>query len=488
MQEIYQKNGWRGLRNMINIFFLILNKVIIIYVLLLCSTYLILFLLAFMRLKREKGLHQIEQYKRLKESAFTAPISILVPAYNEEVGVINTILSLVTGSGRLDYPEFEVIVINDGSKDSTLQKTIDRFEMKVVKNKVFHKHKGIETKPIKNVYQSSIYPFVFLIDKDNGGKADALNAGINFSKYPYFASIDGDTILDSDSFIKIMKPIIENTNDEILATGGNVLIANGSKTSLGKVNEMLLSKNPLVVMQVIEYMRAFLIGRIGLSNKNLLLIISGAFGVFKKSRVIQVGGYLTNTIGEDMELVVRLHRKNIEENWGAKIEYVADPVCYTEAPDSFKYLKTQRVRWHRGLFESLWAHRKMIFNKNYRSIGFIAMPYFFFVEFLGPIIEFFGYVSLILNVTLHNINIMYSIAFLILMIIYGSFFSVSAVLLEEWRLEKYKKISELNRLFFYSLTEAIWYRPIVTYWRVVATISIFLGQKKGWGEMKRKGV
>ena len=466
----------------------VINILIFIYFIALCTTYLILFLISFKKLEKVRGLHQIEPYKKMKDSSFTVPLSILVPAYNEEIGVVNTILSLVTGSGRLDYPQFEVIVINDGSKDNTMQKVIDRFQMEFIKNKVFQKRNGIETKPIKNLYQSKVYPFLFLIDKENGGKADALNAGINLSRYPYFASIDGDTILDPDSFLKIMKPIVENTDDEILATGGNVLIANGSKVAHGQVKEMGLSRNPLVVMQNIEYMRAFLVGRVGLSEKNLLLIISGAFGVFKTSRVIQVGGYLSNTIGEDMELVVRLHRKNIENKWGAKIEYVADPVCYTEAPDSLKYLRTQRIRWHRGLFESLWAHRKMIMNKKYGSIGFVAMPYFLLVEFLGPIIEFLGYITLLLNLILGNLYVNYSVMLFLMMIVYGSFFSMGAVLLEEWRLSKYNKISELSRLFFYALTEVFWYRPILTYWRIVVTISILFGRKQGWGEMKRKGV
>ncbi|UPM56360.1 glycosyltransferase family 2 protein [Gottfriedia acidiceleris] len=473
------------MNNAVLIFF---NRLIIVYVFLLCITYLLLFFAAFFRLKREIGLHKIEPYKRLKESAFTAPLSILVPVYNEEVGVIGTILSLVTGSGRLDYPQFEVIVINDGSKDLTLQKVIDRFEMKVMKHKVIQKRNGISTKKVRNVYQSAIYPFLYLIDKENGGKADALNAGINLSNYPYFASIDGDTILDTDSFLKIMKPIIENSDEEIIAIGGNVLIANGSHVSHGKINEMRLTKHPLVIMQIIEYVRAFLIGRIGLSQKNLLLIISGAFGVFNTSRVIQVGGYLTNTIGEDMELVVRLHEKNIEHKWGARIEYVADPVCYTEAPESFAVLRTQRVRWHRGLFESLWAHRKMIFNFKYGAIGFVAMPYFLFVEFFGPIIECLGYFTLIFNIFSQDVNILYSFLLLVLMIFYGSFLSVGAVLLEEWRIDKYQSIRELNRLFLFALSEAFWYRPIITYWRVKATFSILLGKSQGWGEMKRKGM
>ena len=468
--------------------FRLVNQMIFFYLIFVCLFYLVLFFIAFNRLKKERGLHNVEHYKKVKKSSFTPPLSVLVPAYNEEMGIISTVLSLVTGSGRLDYPEYEVIVINDGSKDETLPKMIERFKMTPVKDKVFQTRNGIETQPIKAIYRSEIYPNLVLIDKANGGKSDALNAGINLSKYPYFASIDGDTILEPDSFLKIMKPIIESTEQEVLAAGGNVLIANGSSIVQGQMKEMRLSRNPWVIMQTIEYMRAFLMGRIGLSQNNLLLIISGAFGVFKTARVIQAGGYKLGTIGEDMELVVRLHRMNIENKWGAKIEYVADPVCYTEVPEDIRILRNQRVRWHRGLFESLWTHRKMALNPKYGGIGLVAIPYFLIVELFGPVIEMIGYLVVLFGWILGEVNLQYSLALLLFMVMYGSFLSMGSVLLEEWRLGKHKRVAELNRLFFFALSEAFWYRPVLTYWRVKALFSAIRGKKQGWGEMKHKGI
>lgn len=467
---------------------LILQYVIMAYFIGICGFYLILFLLSFNKMRRERGLHQVEPYMKMKESSFTPPLSIIVPAYNEEAGVIGTILSLVTGNGRLDYPQYEVIIVNDGSKDRTLETLIERFKMVPVKNKVFRKRNGIDTKPIKDVYHSDIYPQILLIDKVNGGKADALNAGINMARYPYFASIDGDTVLDPDSFLKVMKPIVENADEEILAAGGNVLIANGNTAVQGQVQETRIARNPLVVMQSIEYMRAFLMGRIGLSRRNLLLVISGAFGVFRTSRVIEAGGYKADTVGEDMELIVRLHRMNIERGWGAKIEYVPDPVCYTEAPESFKYLRRQRVRWHRGLFDSLWTHRRLLLNPKYGTIGLVAMPFYFFVEFLGPLVEFFGYLSLIFDLMLNRVYWEYALMLFSLMVIYGSFLSMGAVLIEEWRLGKYQRVSELNRLLLYAISEAFWYRPVLTVWRVWASVTLLFGRSQSWGEMKRKGV
>lgn len=464
------------------------NKFIFFYLVVVCSIYLLFFLLSFRRLKKEKGLNNVEPYKQLKISRFTPPISILVPAFNEEKGIIGSVLSLVTGSGPLDYPEFEVIVINDGSVDSTLKKMIKRFQMEEVKNKVYEKRNGIETQSILATYQSQIFPYLFMIDKDNGGKSDALNAGINFAKYPYFASIDGDTVLEPDSFLKIMKPIIENSEEEILATGGNILIANGSKIVKGQLQERRLSKKPLVIMQTIEYMRAFLMGRIGLSNNNLLLIVSGAFGVFKTSRVIEAGGYKVGTVGEDMEIVVRLHKLNIDNEWGGKIMFVADPVCYTEAPEKLKDLKTQRIRWHRGLFESLWNHKKMFFNPKYKGIGLAAMPYFVFIELLGPLIEVIGYLVVMLGLILGGVNFQSSILLFIMLVVYGSLLSLGAVLFEEWRLGKHKKISELNRLVLYSFTESFWYRPLLSIWRVQVFFLVVFKKDQGWGVIKRKGV
>jgi cellulose synthase/poly-beta-1,6-N-acetylglucosamine synthase-like glycosyltransferase len=273
-----------------------------------------------------------------------------------------------------------------------------------------------------------------------------------------------------------------------LAVGGNVLIANGSTILKGQIKEKRLSPNPWVVMQTIEYMRAFLIGRIGLSRKNLLLIISGAFGVFKTARVVQAGGYRVGTVGEDMELVVRLHRMNIENNWGARIAYVADPVCYTEAPEEMKVLKRQRIRWQRGLFDSLWIHRRMIFNPKYGAIGFISMPYFLIVELLGPVFELTGFFLALIALTFSQAYIKYSLPLIIFMVVYGSFLSMGAVLLEEWRLGNFKRVSELNRLFFFALSEVLWYRPLVAIWRVQSLMAAVRGKKQSWGDMNRKGV
>ncbi len=459
-------------------FIVISSSVIFIYMSVVIIFYSVLLVTSIFQLRREYQLDDEEPYEEILQVSYSKPVSILVPAYNEGVGIYSSVRSLLS----IEYPEYEVVVINDGSKDNTLEKLIERFSL-VKTNHVIQKK--IETKEVKAVYRSTIYDHLIVVDKENGGKADALNVGINVSRYPYFCSMDGDSILERDAFIKVMKPIIES-DGEVIASGGSVRIANGCKIESGEIVSVGLPSKPLVVMQIIEYLRAFLMGRIGLSKHNLLLIVSGAFGVFSKQWVIEAGGY-SHTVGEDMELVVRLHRLIKERKADKRIVYVADPVCWTEAPESLTYLRRQRNRWHRGLFDSLWTHRKLMFNPKYGSIGFVSMPYFFFIEFLGPVVELFGYFIMGTSIFLGGIYIEFAILLFLLSILYGSVFSMAAVLLEEWSLRKFPKVTDILRLFLYSLTETLWYRPLTVVWRCEGILHL-LRRKQGWGEMIRKGV
>ena len=452
--------------------------IILIYMMMIIIVYGVMLFISLLQIRRGYQLDHKEPYDELLHSEYTKPVSILVPAYNESAGIYGSIRSLLS----IEYPEYEIIIINDGSTDDTLEKLISRFKLIKIRRVV---RKQLETKLIKGVYQSTIYPNLLVLDKENGGKADALNAGINCSKYPYFCSLDGDSIIDRNAFLKVLKPIIES-DDEVIASGGSVRIANGCTIQNGELITIGLSNKPIVVMQVIEYLRAFLTGRVGLSRNNLLLIVSGAFGVFSKKWVVEAGGY-AHTVGEDMELVVRLHRLIKERSANKKIIYVPDPVCWTEAPESIKYLRRQRKRWHRGLFDSLWKHKKLMFNPKYGSIGLISMPYFFFIEFLGPLIELIGYVLLIVSIFTESIYTEYAISFFLLSLIYGSIYSMASVLLEEWSMERYPKVKHFVILFFVSLTETLWYRPLTVLWRVEGMIETVFG-KQGWGEMVRKGV
>lgn len=464
---------------MMQTFFLILTYVIIAYMLFSSLSYLGLFILAFRKVKRENKLDRRESTEDFLRNQYTYPVSILVPAYNEEVGVVSTVRSLLA----LEYPEKEVIVIDDGSKDMTSDRMIEEFKMIQIP---FAVRTHIQTAEIDSIFQSTVFPYIKLIKKANGGKADALNAGINLSAYPYFCAIDGDSILENDGLLKTMKPIIES-DGQIIVTGGSVRIANGSTISRSKVEAINLPRNPVVLMQIIEYFRAFLIGRLALSHLNILLIVSGAFGVFNKERVIQAGGYNKNTVGEDMELVVRLHRLLREEKSKQRIEYIPDPVCWTEAPESLEVLRSQRIRWQRGLFETLWSHKKMMFNPKYGAIGMFSMPYFLFVELLGAVFEFVGYFIIFGGFFFSLVDPEIAGVLFLVTIFYGSLISALAVLLEELTLHKYPKVSHLTRLYFWALTEAFWYRPLMVLWRVKGIFAAF-HKKAHWGDMKRKGI
>ncbi len=413
------------------------------------------------------------------DAFYSKPISLLVPAYNEEIGVVDTVYSLL----NLRYPQTEIIIINDGSTDNTLETVIKHFKMKPIEQII---KMDIPTKQVKQIYQSEIYPNCILVDKENGGKADALNVGINISQYPYFCSIDGDSILDEKSLLRVMKPIILS-DGEVIAAGGNVRIANGAKMQRGSVYETNLPSNYLVVMQIIEYFRAFLMGRIALSRFNLVLIISGAFSVFSKKWVVEAGGYAANVIGEDMELVVKLHRLLKEKGEKKRIEFVPDPVCWTEAPQTLGVLRRQRRRWHQGLLESLWKHKRMTLNPKYGLIGFISFPYFWLIECLGPIIELGGYIYLIFAFFLGNIYYEIAITLLLLFVIYGVIFSIASIIFEAWTMNSHPSTRELLRMTALSFTEIFWYRPLTLIWRLEGIINFFLG-KSDWGNMKRQGI
>ncbi|UFU00540.1 glycosyltransferase [Radiobacillus kanasensis] len=441
--------------------------------------YIVIFVVSAIDLRKKYKLNEEDAYEDYLNSADTKPLTVIVPAYNEEAGIIGSVRSLLS----MNYPEYEIVIVNDGSKDRTLELVVERFEMKPVSKPIRMK---LQTKPVKQLYQSVVYPNVYLIDKENGGKADSLNAGINVSHYPFICSIDGDSVLDRNSFVKVMKPIIES-DEQVIATGGSVRVANGSVIQRGEIMKIFLPRSPLVVMQVIEYLRAFLIGRNGLSQFNLLLIISGAFGVFNKQWVLMAGGYRTDTVGEDMELVVRLHRLNIEKKANRKIIYIPDPVCWTEVPESLQILRRQRARWQRGLFESLWTHRSMLFNPKYGLVGMVSMPFYLIFELLGVFVEAIGYLIIPLGFLFSFINTPFAILMTILTILLGSFLSVASVLLEEWSVKRYPLPKDLVSLFFFGLSESFWYRPMTIVWRLQGLWEV-LRRSKSWGEMTRKGV
>lgn len=451
------------------------NYFVLYYVLAINFIYFIQLILSAFSLHDYISKINYSDYRKYSSSDNMLPVSVLVPAYNEQETIVDNINSLLS----LNYPVFEILVINDGSKDETLDRVIDHFKLNKVNQPVRHL---VKTNKIRNIYRNIDIPNLVIVDKENGGKADALNAGINVSRYPIITSIDADSILESDSLIKIIMPFIEDRST--IAVGGIVRIANGNTIKNGKVEKISLPKNSLATFQVIEYLRAFLTGRMGWDSIDSLLIISGAFGAFKKDAVAEVGGYI-KTIGEDMELVVRLHDYMKANKREYKVKFVPDPVCWTQAPETIKDLRSQRRRWQIGLMDSLFRHKKLLFNPRYGLIGLFAAPYFWIFEMLGPIVEILGYIFIPLSYFFGLLNVKYFIMFLIASILYGIVLSIGAILLEEYTFNKYSTMTDLFKLTFYGIVENFGYRQMTTLFRIEGIIR-FKKFKDSWGKIKRK--
>lgn len=412
-------------------------------------------------------------------SPLTPPVSLLLPAYNEEAGIVESVRSLL----GLRYPEFEIVVVSDGSSDGTLGRLREAFELVPVRKAL---RDGIPTMPVRAAYSSRRHPELSVVDKENGGKADALNCGVNVARYPYVCAIDADAMLEEDALLRVAKPMLQDP-DLVAATGGIVRIANGCVVEHGQVKAVGLPRSRLATMQVVEYFRAFLVGRVGWSRIGSLLIISGAFGLFRRSLVEAVGGWATNTVGEDVELVLRLHRHLRERGEEYRIEFVPDPVCWTEAPEDLRQLSRQRRRWQRGLAEALWSHRRLWGNPRYGLLGTVAVPYFLFFELLGPVLQLLGYPFVVAAFALGAVALPFLLAFLAMALLLGILLSVSALALEEFSFRRHARGREVARLLLFAVLENLGYRQLNDFWRLQAFVDLARGRRH-WGEMRRRGL
>jgi len=444
-------------------------------------TYLILLVLAFIDIRKSK-LKAPLLIKELKSTppAFAPAISLVAPAYNEGKSIIAAVKSFLS----LNYPAFEIIVVNDGSKDDTVEQMITNFKM--YPEEIFQDPR-VKHKPIRATYRSSIHPHLILVDKENGRKADANNAGLAVAKYPIICGVDADSVLEEESLLRIALPFFEDP-DLTIASGGTIRVLNGSTTKYGRVVTQRLSREPLVMYQNVEYIRAFLCGRVGWNALGATLVISGAFGLFNREAVIACGGYDHASLGEDMELIVRMHRYYRETlNRDYRIVFVPDPVCWTEVPFDLATLKKQRVRWSRGLADTL-AQNKSLFHPRYKLLGLYAMPYYFLVELFGPVIELLSWICVILGMVFGIINKEMILIFFLVGIVFGIFMTIMAVMIEEIYFRKESRIRELFWMTFYGFIETFGYRQLNSYWRLKGLWEHFRGKTAVWGDMKRGGI
>jgi cellulose synthase/poly-beta-1,6-N-acetylglucosamine synthase-like glycosyltransferase len=464
--------------NMISMVFFIINVLILIYFAAINGIYLILIILSYFSVVRYHRLIRLQQWRRVIQSPTTIPVTIIAPAYNEEITIVESVKSLLA----LQYPLFEAVVVNDGSKDETLETLKSAFDLRQVPAQLEEK---VKCQKVLGVYRSTTNPNLVVVDKMNGGKADALNAGLNVSRYPLFCAIDADSLLEGNALLRATRPFLEKPHTTV-AAGGIIRVANGCHIEGGRLLRVGLAKNWLAVLQTVEYLRAFLFGRMGWDAIRSLLIISGAFGVFKKNVVIEAGGYSHDSIGEDMELVVRIHRLLREQGRRYEMHFLPDPVCWTEVPESLKILARQRNRWHRGLVDSLQRHRKMFLNPRYGTIGMIAFPYFVFFEMLGPVVELSGYIIVPLSYAFGILNLQFFFLFLSLAILLGVVLSTGSVVLEEISFRRYPHARDILKLVAVGILENFGYRQIHTWWRFTGMVDYFR-KKTAWGKMERKG-
>jgi len=453
------------------------NYLVLLYFIALNAVYLATTVLAFAALRRLSITLKALDSMELIGSNWAPPVSLIAPAFNEEATCVDSVHSLLS----LEYPGIDVIVVNDGSTDGTVARLTEAFNLYETDRLATG---TIETSTVRAIYRSRRHRNVWLIDKENGGKADALNVGINYTHTPLFCAMDADSLVEPDALTRITRPFLIDKNT--VAVGGVLRIANGCTVEDGRVTDVRLPRNFLARLQVLEYLRAFLSSRMGWGALNATLVISGAFGIFRRSAVVAAGGYATDTVGEDMELIVRLHRYHCEKRIPYRIGFIPDPVAWTECPESMVVLGRQRDRWQRGLIQSLMRHRIMLFNPTYGRAGMLAFPYFFFLEMLGPVIELAGYASFIATVLAGRASLEFAVAFLSVAIVLGSVLSLAAVAMEELTFRRYPRRSDLFRLFGLAVTENFGYRQLNAWWRLKGTISALRGVQ-GWGTMTRKG-
>lgn len=442
------------------------------------ALYSALLLLSAVELRRYTARASSSALRRMLRSPLAPPISVIVPAHNEEAGIADSIRSLLA----LEYPQLEVIVVNDGSTDGTLQCLIEVFGLRPVRRPT---PPYLPHEPVHGVYAPRSRLRLLVLDKSNGGKADALNAGINFADYPLICSVDADSILEQDALAKTALPFIEDPAGTV-AVGGMVRIANGCTIERGRVIDAHLPHSRLAMFQVIDYLRALFGTRTGWSAINGLLIISGAFGLFRRDAVIAAGGYRTDTVGEDMELVLRLHRTCRDSGRRCRIRYVVHPVCWTEAPEKVRYLRRQRRRWHRGCVESLAYHWRMMLNPRYRAVGLLALPAMLLFELLGPAVEMSGYVVTVVGWVLGIIRVDTFLLLLALAVLYGLVLTLGAAALEDATTNRYPAWSDLRRILLYAVAESLGYRQLLHLWRLEGFWQVI--RKTEWGTMERKGL
>jgi poly-beta-1,6-N-acetyl-D-glucosamine synthase len=450
------------------------------YYLCLHGIYFILILLGATQLRRYHQGITFGEFRRIAESSLTLPFTVIVPAYNEEKVIVNAVL----GALKLRYPQHEVIVVNDGSSDQTLPLLIQKFGLRRV-----HKvgQTRFSTQPVHGIYESADYPNLVVVDKANGHRADAINAAVNFARYPMLCIMDADCVFEDDALIRVIRPFLRDS--QVIAAGGIVRPSNGLVVRDGRIVSHGLPRGFLPLLQTVEYLRSFQWSRLGLATLNSMLCISGAFLVIKKAVFVDMGGVDPHAITDDIDVTVRLHRYIYEHkgNKPLKIAYIPDPVCYTEVPETARVFAAQRNRWQRGTLQALLRNWTMTFNPRYGMAGLFGMPFFFLFEAFSALIEGLSYILIVVVLVLGIATQLEVLLFFVLAIVLGTFLSMSGVLLQEFTRLRPRSTHDLVRLMFAGLVENVGYHQIHLFWRIVGTFDYLVRRRHDLGLMERYG-
>ncbi len=442
------------------------------------SFYGLLIFFSIFEIARRKASQLPELDASVLAQTSTPPISILAPAFNEAATIVDSVRAFL----QLEYPQHQVIVVNDGSTDETLQRLFDEFDLEPVDLIV---RRQLETQPVREIYQSRKDARLYVVDKENGGKADALNVGINVARYPLICCADADTIVTRKALLRMVEPYLYDPQG-VVAVGGTVRLANGCKFNHGVLQQVDVPDSWLARFQIIEYLRGFLFGRMGLNRMGGNLIISGAFGLFSREAVVEVGGYETDSVGEDMELVVKLQRHVKREDPPRQVIHISDPIAYTEAPESLELLSNQRDRWHRGMADAMWRHKAMLLNPKFGPVGTLVFPAYLMFELFGPVIEMFGYFWFVAGLVFGFVDVKFAVLFLVVAFWLGALMSIQALLIDSWGFNLFKGVVPRLKLLAAAVFENLGYRQLTLWFRIRGLLKYLVGEKS-WGKMTRKG-
>lgn len=419
-------------------------------------------------------------YRDLADSPVTPPVAVVIAAYNEEATIVQTVLSLM----RLNYQEKEIVVVDDGSTDSTLALLIQRFRLKRM-DLIFRE--SLKTGHPLGFYHNPVFPELIVIAMTHGGKSRALNAGVNMARSPYFCTVDADCIIERDALLRLMAPVLQS-NDNVVVSGGIVRIANGCTLRNGRLAKMGLPSSWLELCQIVEYIRTFLFGRPGWNMLNATFIASGAFCVLHKDSVIGAGGFSSDTVTEDIDMIAAVRRFLVREKRKFRVVFTSDPICWTEAPRTLGMLARQRRRWQLGMTQTLIRNRDMIFNRHYGSTGMVSMPFHLFMEVCGCVVEAFGTLVLIpISLIVLGTPLPIFLLFLLLAVAYGTLLSMGSVVLEEITLRRYPRLKDVMILMAFAVVENIGYRQVLTFFKAYGVLQSFR-RRRAWEVVEHEGL